>query len=195
MTFVVKRLRKPNDPPWRLPSLTLTFLSGWNFLIKKPPKTLAKSSDFCYLCMRNKNSMKHSFKTYCLLIVSILMLVASVFPHHHHEERFCLNADLETCCPSQAAGNEDHTTKGCENHACHADCITHFSFSSQHDRHIDVTPDYSFYSFIYPLLNVLERFTFHNNEAKEAYSIYIEKLHSRYCVTTGNLRAPPAFHS
>lgn len=164
-------------------------------LEKEAPEDACKIIGFLLSLHAEQKFMKHSFKTYCLLIVSILMLVASVFPHHHHEERFCLNADLETCCPSQSAGNEDPTAKGCENHACHADCITHFSFSPQHDRHIDVTPDYSFYSFIYPLLNVLERFAFHNNEATEAYSIYIEKLHSRHCVTTGNLRAPPAFHS
>lgn len=139
--------------------------------------------------------MKHSFKTYCLLIVSILMLVASVFPHHHHEERFCLNADLDTCCPYQAAHKESDTAKNCENHACHADCITHFSFSSQHDRHVDVTPDYSFFYQIYPVLNVLERFAFHNNDVMRAYGVYIEKLHARHHVTTGSLRAPPALLS
>ena len=136
--------------------------------------------------------MKHNFKTYCLLVVSMLMLIASVFPHHHHAERLCLNPDLETCCPSHPTDDGKHYPGDSDNHTCNSGCVTHFSFSSQHTRHIDVAPDYAFFSLTYPLLNLLERFSLHN-EPTEHVSIYIEKLHARHYAATGSLRAPPFF--
>lgn len=119
------------------------------------------------------------------------MLVASVFPHHHHEERFCVNPDLETCCPFQQTDNGKHHPGDNDSHACGSGCVTHFSFSSQQNRDTDVTPDYTFYSLIYPVLNVLERFAVHDGPMIYS-SIYIEKLHARHYVATGNLRAPPS---
>lgn len=38
--------------------------------------------------------MKREFKSYFLLAICMLMLVAQVFPHHHHSEIFCLSTDL-----------------------------------------------------------------------------------------------------
>lgn len=37
--------------------------------------------------------MKREFKSYFLLAICMLMLVAQVFPHHH-SEIFCLSTDL-----------------------------------------------------------------------------------------------------
>ena len=47
--------------------------------------------------------MKRKLKSYVLLVICMLMLVAQVLPHHHHSEIFCLSSDLvsygstETC--------------------------------------------------------------------------------------------------
>ena len=38
--------------------------------------------------------MKQIFGTYCLLLVSLWVLVVGVFPHHHHNEAFCVSPDM-----------------------------------------------------------------------------------------------------
>lgn len=135
--------------------------------------------------------MQHRFRTYCMLVVSIIVLIAGAFPHHHHEERFCLNTDLSSCTSPLTAENETHYPGDADSHTCKATCVTHFSFSSPSNRPFDFTPDYTFYFLTYPLLDVLEHYLSSGVSAKHVF-YYIERLHGLYCVTVRSLRAPPA---
>ncbi|MBR5205507.1 MAG: hypothetical protein IKW32_09940 [Bacteroidaceae bacterium] len=50
------------------------------------------------------------FIAWMLMIVSMVMLTASVLPHHHHQEILCLQHDVEACeCASHCEGkHHDH---------------------------------------------------------------------------------------
>ena len=112
--------------------------------------------------------MERKLKSYFLLVVSILMLVASVFPHH--------------------PGDED-------NHACTSSCVTHFAFSTPDSHGTDLSPAYSYSLLIYPFLLTLERLSSFENDLPCPYSAYIERLHARHFVASSGLRAPPCFLS
>lgn len=135
--------------------------------------------------------MKQIFGTYCLLLVSLWVLVVGVFPHHHHNETFCVSPDIETCTSfSHHEGEgERHCTGDADKHACDISCVTHLSFSVPH--HLpDFTPDYTFYTLIYlsSLWGVESSSPF---ERWDMISYYIEKLHARNFSAVRNFRAPP----
>lgn len=94
--------------------------------------------------------MERKLKSYFLLVVSILMLVASVFPHHHHDLYFCVAHDLETCPASVECPDHLHHTGDEDNHACTSSCVTHFAFSAPDSHGTDLSPAYSYSLLIYP---------------------------------------------
>ena len=77
------------------------------------------------------------------MIVSMVMLTASVLPHHHHQEILCLQHDVEACeCSSHCEGNhhEHHQHEGhCSHgkHACGSDCVTHFQILTPDEVSVD----------------------------------------------------------
>lgn len=147
-----------------------------NIILSLPPK--------------NNPRMKKSLKTYILLSVSILMLVAGAFPHHHHNESLCLNEDIETCTPpSHSSDNAKHHPGDADNHMCDTTCITHFSFSTSH-HHTDCTPCYSFFTLIYSLSGIISEGTDAPGSSDEI-AYYIESLHARHFSAVRNFRASP----
>ena len=135
--------------------------------------------------------MERKLKSYFLLVVSILMLVASVFPHHHHDLYFCVAHDLETCPASVECPDHLHHTGDEDNHACTSSCVTHFAFSAPDSHGTDLSPAYSYSLLIYPFLLTLERLSSFENDLPCPYSVYIERLHARHFVASSGLRAPP----
>lgn len=139
--------------------------------------------------------MERKLKSYFLLVVSILMLVASVFPHHHHDLYFCVAHDLETCPASVECPDHLHHTGDEDNHACTSSCVTHFAFSAPDSHGTDLSPAYSYSLLIYPFLLTLERLSSFENDLPCPFSAYIERLHTRHFVASSGLRAPPCFLS
>ena len=133
------------------------------------------------------------------MVVSIVMLTASVLPHHHHREILCLQHDVEACeCASHCEGNhhEHHQHTGhCSHshHACGSDCITHFQTLTPEKASVDVSPDYSFCALLYTLADLLSiPLPLNDTRANLSY-FYLEKLHSTCLWHVQGLRAPPSF--
>ena len=134
-----------------------------------------------------------------LMVVSIVMLTASVLPHHHHQEILCLQHDVEACeCASHCTErhHEHHSHAGhCSHshHACGSDCITHFQTVTPDKASVDVSPDYSFCALLYTLADILS-LPLPLKDTKATLScFYLEKLHSTGVLPVMGLRAPPAF--
>ncbi|MBO5250791.1 MAG: hypothetical protein J6B31_02175 [Bacteroidaceae bacterium] len=132
-----------------------------------------------------------------LMVVSMVMLTASVLPHHHHQEILCLQHDVEACectsdCPKH---HEHHQHEGhCSHsqHTCGSDCVTHFQIVAP-DRSVeDVSPDFSFCSLLYTAADVLAvSLSLSDSKAKHS-SYFLEKLHATCLPHVMGLRAPPA---
>ena len=123
-----------------------------------------------------------------LVVVSMVMLVASVLPHHHHQHLLCLDNDVETCactCEDHHAPDADHH-EGCEGH-----CITHFVSVTPDTMQDYVSPDYTFCQLIYTLADVMSvSLPVLDLKANPSY-FYLEKLHSTCLGHVRGLRAPP----
>ena len=130
------------------------------------------------------------------MVVSMVMLTASVLPHHHHREILCLQHDAEACRCSDGCHehHEHHQHEGhCshDKHACGSDCITHFQTLTPDKASVDVSPEYSFCSLLYTLSDFLS-ISFPVLEKKANLSFfYLEKLHSTCIGHVIGLRAPP----
>ena len=139
------------------------------------------------------------FIAWMLMVVSMVMLTASVLPHHHHREILCLQHDSEACVCSHGCSehhyhpehsrHEGHCSH--DKHACTSNCITHFQTVTPDRTTKDVSPHYSFYSLLYMVADVLSiPLPLSETKANLSY-FYLEKLHSTCLWHVAGLRAPP----
>lgn len=131
-------------------------------------------------------------KSYILLAICILMLVARVLPHHHHSEIFCLSEDLVAHQVTPECKGDMHHSDDADRHTCTSACVTNFQFGTPDHHGSDVTPDYSFYTILYSLVAILHLPLCPVSDADTERALYAESLHARNCVQTAGLRAPPA---
>ena len=136
------------------------------------------------------------FIAWMLMVVSIVMLTASVLPHHHHQEILCLQHDAEACeCSHECSKHhEHHHHEGhCshDKHTCGSDCVTHFQTVTPNDTSVDISPNYSFCSLLYVVGDIMS-IPLPLNEIRANLSyFYLEKLHSIRLGHVMGLRAPP----
>ena len=139
------------------------------------------------------------FIAWMLMVVSMVMLTASVLPHHHHQEILCLQYDAAECtcshgCSEPHEHHAHHHEGHCshDKHACESHCITHFQTVTPDETSVDVSPDYSFYSLVYMMSDILSiPLPLSETKANLSY-FYLEKLHSICLGHVMGLRAPPA---
>lgn len=89
-----------------------------------------------------------------LILVSIIMLTASVLPHHHHREILCLQHDI-TVCGCQCSGEQHNHDVSHDKHTCNAGCVTKFKTITPEKVQNSVSPDYSFCSLLYTVPDIL----------------------------------------
>lgn len=124
-----------------------------------------------------------------LMLVSIIMLAASVLPHHHHREILCLQHDV-TVCGCQCSSHQNGAAS--ENHTCNAGCVTKFRSVTPDRAQDSLSPDYSFCSLLYAMTNVLMLSLQLSEQHALPYTDYLEKLHSTCLPHVKGLRAPPS---
>lgn len=144
---------------------------------------------------------KNRYIAYLLIVVSIIMLAASVFPHHHHWDEFCLlQCDNKACHGSGDCNDERHDFCHDSSHShhhglndsnsdCKHDCVTYFSFQLPQGNN-DLLPyglPMAFLYFVFDF-NLPETIVFN------PLDVYQEHLHSvLWVIHGGGLRAPPCF--
>lgn len=134
---------------------------------------------------------RRRYIAWILVWVSIIMLAASVLPHHHHRELLCLQHDVAAACGCQCAAHQHQGDDAHEPPTCHAGCVTKFNSVTPDRAQDNVSPHYSFCSLLYTLTDVLVlslRLSEHNTLP---HTFYVEKLHSTCLPHVKGLRAPP----
>lgn len=136
------------------------------------------------------------------MIVSMIMLTASVFPHHHHRDLLCLQHDLTPAasdCTNTESCSHNHATdkNGCsddnKSSQCEPCCITKFHFSEP-DHSYDLMEPYCLLdSTLFSHINIYLLPLYREESYINHYTYYHEKLHSRHLAEAVGLRAPPVF--
>lgn len=74
-----------------------------------------------------------------LLVVGIVMLAASVLPHHHHAHILCLHNDVAACdCSCEGTTHHEAT----HHETCNDHCVTNFVSVSPEGIQADFLPNY-----------------------------------------------------
>ena len=123
-----------------------------------------------------------------LVIVSMVMLTASVLPHHHHQHILCLHSDIETCgCECE----DSHSHEATHHESCEEHCITNFVTIHPEGTFITVTPDYSICQVLYTLADILSIPLPISCQEDNLSPFYIERYYSACMRHVIGLRAPP----
>ncbi len=123
-----------------------------------------------------------------LIMVCMIMLTASVLPHHHHHGLVCLQHDLTEQTCETLPQEDSHKSSSCK--AC---CVTKFNcFRSDADDSME--PHFSSESILFTLTDIyLLPLRPKESLVNTSTFYYHERLHSRHISNAIGLRAPPAF--
>lgn len=133
--------------------------------------------------------MGKRFKSYCLILVSMIMLTALVIPHHHHGERVCLKYDQEMSSP-HTEDCSDNLQGSAHDDFCKISCVTHIILNKV-ECNQDIHPDYSFFAIVYDALSSMALADDGQASAKQEI-FYLERLYPQCLVAECGLRAPPS---
>lgn len=133
---------------------------------------------------------QRKYIAWILMVVSMVMLIATVLPHHHHQDFLCMHSKSATCeCSGGCLAHQSDGYGTHEHQACDAGCVTNFQTIAPDDVSDDVAPDYSFCSLLYTVADILSIPLY---ESRGTYFIsYLETLHSTCMPHVMGLRAPP----
>lgn len=123
-----------------------------------------------------------------LLVVSIVMLIASVFPHHHHSGLVCLQPDTEQCDLSSPSSSSTSSGQATDCKTC---CITKFQCAvPDHQWAVHLEPQVAFEPVLFALASgcLCPEYP---GSIRICPSFYQEKLHSTHLSRALGLRAPP----
>lgn len=127
---------------------------------------------------------------YLLMAVSMLMLMASVLPHHHHREILCLQHDVTVCDYPYGTHSAEEGASAPE-HRCPSGCVTQFHGIQPDPLQETVSPDISFCSLLYAVSDVWLHLWQHAEPPTPPLPPYVERLHAIGLSLTQGLRAPP----
>lgn len=122
------------------------------------------------------------------MMVCLLMQAVAVFPHHHHAHLFCLHDDWEQC---EGCSHGHHEEEPALPHECDGGCVTHIQCRSQQIQAPAVTPDYTFFTFLYTFTTRFKLPDTDIQHLRKAATVFIERLHSVPIRNSRGLRAPP----
>lgn len=123
-----------------------------------------------------------------LLVVSIVMLTASVLPHHHHQHILCLHNDVEACeCSCETAGNHETT----HHESCKEHCITNFVSVTPEVTQADICDDDFIFYPLYFLTDILSIPLPISISIEHNVPSSKEKLYAACIKHVMGLRAPP----
>ena len=131
---------------------------------------------------------KRKYIAHWLLLVCMVMQIASVFPHHHHSETFCLHADLTACAGEDCNAEGMHHEGDGDRHTCTAGCVTHIQSGTPDHTVFHLSPDYSFYLILYTFDTLLHQVS---EGITSTDAVYVEHLHAQETACATGLRAPP----
>ena len=123
-----------------------------------------------------------------LFVVGMVMLAASVLPHHHHQHILCLHNDVSACeCPCEDADNHETTHhESCEDH-----CVTNFVSVTPDGSQTNVSPDDFICQQLYTLTDILSVPLPISIAIDDSVPLCIEKLYATCIQRVMGLRAPP----
>lgn len=128
------------------------------------------------------------YMAWMLFVVSMVMLAASVLPHHHHQHILCLHNDASACeCPCGDAHNHETT----HHESCEAHCVTHFVSLTPEDFHADDLSDDCISLQLYALTDILSVPLPISITLDNCTPWCIEKLYATCIQHVMGLRAPP----
>ena len=122
----------------------------------------------------------------------MVMLTASVLPHHHHRDFLCMHSSTGTCdCTCNIEGHGMQDTPCAHGHqTCEADCVTNFQTITPEEGGVDMSAD-AFCSLFYASVDILSiPLPLPDVKAKYA-SHFFERLHVTCQPHVMGLRAPP----
>ena len=123
-----------------------------------------------------------------LFVVGMVMLAASVLPHHHHQHILCLHNDVEACeCSCEDTENHEAT----HHESCKEHCITNFVSVTPESLQTDVLPDDFICQQLYALTDILSVPLPISIAIDDCVPLCIEKLYAACIQHVMGLRAPP----
>ena len=132
--------------------------------------------------------------TLLLLVISMLMPIIPVIPHHHHADgRICLKHDFtETCCSTHHHDEKHHSDDAAQEHRCNGDCVTMHFFEQTPGSNEEIvsTPlPCEITLFFEPIAALLQQTD--GEAVRPPLPYYKERLHGTQLMRAKGLRAPP----
>ncbi len=146
-----------------------------------------KNTYFCPKISDLYHMKRSKLKAWLLMSICVVMIIASVFPHHHHiKTSFCTQSDIELyTCPCGHTHSSQGTSQTCPN-----GCTMQFRCYIPQNKGQSVQPVYTFLPDLFDIPTNLSP-TLPTPKKANFPLGYIEKLHSRHVSKGCALRAPP----